>query len=106
MEFKEFLNTNKEVIDESAQLKLDLISQITKMLGTAEISALKRCAKLLEGPFDVNEATCNIHNADGERAHTTTDKVITNKTLTLLNKKTPGHTLHKNGKPVKDESKE
>lgn len=56
MEFKDFLNNKDakptEVIDESAQLKLDLISQITKMLGTAEISALKRCAKLLEGPAE------------------------------------------------------
>lgn len=54
MEFKEFLNKPevKEVIDESAQLKLDLITKITTLLGAAEISVLKRCAKMLEGPAE------------------------------------------------------
>lgn len=50
MEFKEFLNTGSTNVDESAQLKLELVTKITSMIGTAEISALRRVAKMLEGP--------------------------------------------------------
>lgn len=48
MEFKEYLSEAEKSITESAQLKLELITKINGLMGNAEISDLKKIAKILE----------------------------------------------------------
>ena len=53
MNFREMI---KQTVQESAQVQLDLISQISGKLGTASVGALKRVLKMLEGGADVTES--------------------------------------------------
>ena len=48
MEFKEFLSEAEKSMSESAQIKLDLITQINSLMGAAEIGDLKKIVKILE----------------------------------------------------------
>ena len=53
MNFREMI---QQTVQESAQVQLDLITQISAKLGGASVSALKRVLKMLEGGADVNES--------------------------------------------------
>lgn len=49
MGFKDFYeNKPEDKIDESAQLRLDLVTKINALIGSADISTLKRVVKMLE----------------------------------------------------------
>lgn len=48
MEFKEYLDDTGKSLAESAQIKLELVNKINSLLGTAEISDLKKITKILE----------------------------------------------------------
>lgn len=48
MEFKEYLSEAEKSITESAQIKLELITKINGLMGSAEIGDLKKIVKILE----------------------------------------------------------
>lgn len=48
MEFKEYLDNAEKSMTESAQIKLDLVTKINALMGTAEVGDLKKIVKILE----------------------------------------------------------
>ena len=48
MEFKEYLSEAEKSMSESAQIKLELVTKINGLMGSAEIADLKKIVKILE----------------------------------------------------------
>lgn len=48
MEFREYLTDTEKSLNESAQIKLELVTKINSLMGTAEIGDLKKIVKILE----------------------------------------------------------
>ena len=48
MEFKQYLTESEKSMTESAQIKLELVTKINSLLGTAEIGDLRKIVKILE----------------------------------------------------------
>jgi len=69
---KRMLRLNEdEQLEESAQIKLDLLTQITSNLTSADVSKLKRIAKILDDVEDVNES-----DIDNTQEEVITEEVI------------------------------
>lgn len=48
MEFREYLAGSEKDLQESAQLKLELMSKINSLISTAELTMLRKVVKILE----------------------------------------------------------
>jgi hypothetical protein len=48
MGFKDYYEGSETKVDESAQMKLDLVTKINSLIGSADITVLRRVAKMLE----------------------------------------------------------
>lgn len=48
MEFREYLTDTEKSLNESAQIKLELVTKINSLMGAAEIGDLKKIVKILE----------------------------------------------------------
>jgi hypothetical protein len=48
VEFKEYLTESEKSMTESAQIKLELVTKINALMGSAEIGDLKKIVKILE----------------------------------------------------------
>lgn len=53
MEFREFINDAEKQMSESAQLQLELVTKINSLIGSADITVLRRVVKVLESGTEV-----------------------------------------------------